>query len=117
MRELINPDVPRTWRKRTGGQLNDGEGGPCADYRACCSRHPKVKQGMGVTCNGPGRLLFELLQMPWILTQLALSQLQVGKLKWFHLHFIPVSTPYALIGLHAHPGVEPVNYYSLIDGG
>ncbi len=21
MRELINPDVPRTWRKRTGGQL------------------------------------------------------------------------------------------------
>ncbi len=21
MRELINPDVPRTWRRRTGGQL------------------------------------------------------------------------------------------------
>ncbi len=24
MRELINPDVPRTWRKRTGGQLKTG---------------------------------------------------------------------------------------------
>ncbi len=34
--------------------LDDAEGGPCAAHRACCSRHPKVKQLMGDACKGPG---------------------------------------------------------------
>ncbi len=36
---------------------NDAEGGSCAAHLACCSRHPKVEQGMGVACDGhgPGR--------------------------------------------------------------
>ncbi len=58
MRELINPDVPPNlaqpnWRT-TKDLDNNVKGGPCAIHRACYSRHPKVEQGAGAACIGPG---------------------------------------------------------------